>query len=191
MSPSTPLDRRTVLQSLLGGGCIAALAPGAAAAAWRAVASGGSGAGTRALDAEQTRLVTVVSDAILPRSETPGALDVGVVPWIDTIVAGYFTDAQRAGFFFGLAAMDDRARAILGAPLAELPAAARDGVLVDLDLACGSKNPTPPERGYAQLKDLVLHGYFTSEPVQKDLLNVVVVPGRYDPSVPNPPAGAR
>ena len=38
-----------------------------------------------------------------------------------------------------------------------------------------------------KLKELVIVGYFTSKPVQTDILKVVVVPGRYDPNVPMAP----
>ena len=191
MAPLTALNRRTLLQSLLGGGLVAALSPSAASGAWQTVAAAGAGANTRILDAEQTRLVTLVADTILPRTDTPGAIDVGVVQWIETIVAGYFSEAQRARFLSGLAAIDDFARSIVGAPLAVLPVAARAAIITDLDSACGIKNPTPPQRGYIDLKELVLHGYFTSQTVQKDLLQVVVVPGRYDPSVPDASRGAK
>jgi hypothetical protein len=34
-----------------------------------------------------------------------------------------------------------------------------------------------------KLKELVIHGYFTSKPVQQDLLKVVIVPGRFDADV--------
>lgn len=41
-----------------------------------------------------------------------------------------------------------------------------------------------------RLKGLVLHGYFTSERVQKEVLKVQVMPGRFDGCVPmTAPAG--
>ena len=45
--------------------------------------------------------------------------------------------------------------------------------------------------GYAKLKELVIVGYFTSKPVQTDILKVVVVPGRYDPNVPMAPPSVK
>jgi hypothetical protein len=62
-------------------------------------------------------------------------------------------------------------------------------VMDSLDAACGSKDLTPAQRGYVQLKELIVYGYFTSKPVQQDLLKVVIVPGRFDADVRITPAG--
>ncbi|MBI3792652.1 MAG: hypothetical protein HY275_17485, partial [Gemmatimonadetes bacterium] len=43
---------------------------------------------------------------------------------------------------------------------------------------------TPEARGYQQLRALVLHGYFTSDVVMKDVLHTVVMPGRFDGAAP-------
>jgi len=51
-------------------------------------------------------------------------------------------------------------------------------------------DPTPAQRGYAQLKELVVYGYFTSKRVQQDILKVVIVPGQFDANVLIPPASA-
>jgi hypothetical protein len=41
-----------------------------------------------------------------------------------------------------------------------------------------------PMRTYWRLKGLVIHGYFTSERVSKDVLHVEVMPGRFEGSAP-------
>jgi hypothetical protein len=41
-----------------------------------------------------------------------------------------------------------------------------------------------PMRTYWRLKGLVVHGYFTSERVSKDVLHVEVMPGRFEGSAP-------
>jgi hypothetical protein len=41
-----------------------------------------------------------------------------------------------------------------------------------------------PARSWWQLKGLVVHGYFTSEPVMKDVLKTVVMPGRFEGAAP-------
>jgi len=184
VAPLNPLDRRTLLKSLVAGGLAAALAPGTAEAAWRAVAAASKSVGAAFLDSDDTRLIVALADTILPRTDTPGAVDLGVVPWIDTVVAGYFTEAQRTQFHAGLAAIEDYSRLTVGAPLETLSSGVRAGIVTFLDAGCGIKAPTPAQHAYVQLKELILYGYFTSEIVQKELLHVVVVPGRYDPSVP-------
>lgn len=178
------VGRRELLGGLLKGSLVAALVPGTAAAAWRTVAAASADAPLRVLDPPNARLVALVADTILPRTETPGATDVGVVRWIDTVAADYLPEAKRREFLDGLVAIDANAVALTGSPLGMLPAGAVAGVISGLDAACGRKSLVSAERGYALLKELVVHGYFTSEPVQKDVLRTVVIPGRFDPSVP-------
>ncbi len=166
------------------GGVVAALLPDAASAAWRVVAATASGTPPRVLTAPQADLTALIADVILPRTDTPSATDVGVVNWIDAVVADYLSPARRRDFLEGLAAIDDLAVAATGRPMASLPSGAVAGVITGLDAVCGVKNLGSAERGYALLKELVIFGYFTSETVQRDILKVTIVPGRFDPSVP-------
>ena len=48
-----------------------------------------------------------------------------------------------------------------------------------------------PARTYWRLKGLIVRGYFTSEPVMKNVLKHVVMPGRFDGSAPVAIAGRR
>jgi len=189
MSSTIKIDRRALLHAMVRGGLALSLLPGCAEAAWSAVAAGVQ-APRRVFSASESSLIAIIADAILPRSDTPGATDVGVPAWIDAVVGGYFSATQRANFLAGLTAIEDFALSRPGARLAVLQGGPLSAVIADLDAACGAKDPTPAQRGYAQLKELVIVGYFTSKPVQMDILKVVIVPGRFDPDVPIAPPGA-
>ncbi len=70
--------------------------PGFAESAWSAVgAAAGSNPPPRALSTADAGMIAVIADAILPRSDTPSATDVGVPAWIDVVVGGYFSDTRR------------------------------------------------------------------------------------------------
>jgi gluconate 2-dehydrogenase gamma chain len=184
--PSTiKIDRRNLIRNLVGGGLALSLMPGFAEAAWSALAADTHT--PRVLGSTHTGMIALIADTILPRSDTPGATDVGVPAWIEVVVAEYFTDARRSSFLADLAAIDDFALATSGARLPLLKGNALTQVIADLDAACAAKDLTPAQRGYVQLKELIIVGYFTSKPVQQDILKVVVVPGRYDPNVPIAP----
>ncbi len=120
------------------------------------------------LTAEQKATVRAYADALLPRTTTPGALDVKVPEFIDVIVADQYMDAEREGLAAGLGHLE--------------AAAARTRVLTALEQPVAK--PTPATRGYQQLRALVLHGYFTSAVVQKEVLKVNVMPGRFDGQAP-------
>jgi gluconate 2-dehydrogenase gamma chain len=189
MPGTTKIDRRAAIHSLLRGGLALSLVPGFAEQAWSVVAAGHRSA-ARALDANQAQMVARIADTILPRTDTPGAIDVGVPAWINLVLTDYFSDAHRVAFLTDLNAIDQSAVARSGAHLATLTGAGLLAVIAPLDAATGSTDLTGAQRGYVRLKELVIHGYFTSKPVQQDLLKVVIVPGRFDADVPVAPAGA-
>jgi gluconate 2-dehydrogenase gamma chain len=180
MPTTTNMDRRAAIQTLLRGGLALSLMPGFAEAGWAAVAAGGDRPIPRALNSDQAQMIALIADVVLPRSDTPGAIDAGVPSWIDLVVAEYFSAPRRAGFLADLAAIDESAKSTSGGLMK---------VIAGLDAACGSKDLTPAQRGYVQLKELIIYGYFTSKPVQQDLLKVVIVPGRFDADVRITPAG--
>jgi len=187
MPNTTKIDRRTLIHNLAQGGLLLSLVPGFAESAWSAVAAGTQKL-TPGLGTGHAGVIGAIADVILPRSETPSATDVGVPAWIDVVVAEYFSDAQRSSFRAELDAIDNFAQVTSGARVSALKGSALAAVIASLDAAVVAKDPAPAQRGYARLKELVIVGYFTSKPVQTDILKVVVVPGRYDPNVPMAPA---
>jgi hypothetical protein len=177
------MDRRAAIHTLLKGGLALSLMPGFAETAWSAIDAGGNRPTPRALNSDQTQMIALIAEVILPRSDTPGAIDVGVPAWIDLVIAEYFSDVRRAAFLADLGAIDQLALSQSGAHFTALSGGDLAKVVATLDAATGSKDLTPAQRGYVKLKELVIHGYFTSKPVQQDLLKVVIVPGRFDADV--------
>jgi hypothetical protein len=186
MPSSTQIDRRALIKTLARGGLALSLTAGAAEAVWSAIAAEGARE-PRVLEATQSGMIARIADTILPRTDTPSATDVGVLPWIDLVLAEYFSDAQRSVFLADLAAIDDFALTAAGAPVVRLEDLRLARVIATLDAASGSLDLTPPQRGYVHLKELIIHGYFTSKPVQQDILKFVIMPGRYDADVPLAP----
>ena len=80
---------------------------------------GRAAAGTRSCPvARLGATLAALADAIIPRTDTPSATEVGVLGWIDVIAADYYTDADRLALTTGLDAIDAQARAIAGQPFA-------------------------------------------------------------------------
>jgi gluconate 2-dehydrogenase gamma chain len=178
--------RRDLLRAAASAAALSLL-PRDAMAAWsRSV----SPAFTSSLTPAQQRLIAALADAILPRTDTPGATDVGVPAFIDVIVQDYYNDAERAEFTSGVAAIDQLSNTMTGSPFASLTGAQLVSVMNALDKPADRN--TPAARGYSRIKGLVIHGYFTSERVQKDVFKTNIMPGRFDGSAPLPAkAGGR
>lgn len=139
---------------------------------------------TGSLSPAQRSTVAALADAILPRTDSPGATDVGVPSFIDVIVTEYYSVTERAEFTAGVGAIDALAVAMTGQSFAALTGASLVSVMNALDRP--TDRTAPAVRGYARLKPLIIHGYFTSEKVQKDVVKTEIWPGRYDGSAPVP-----
>lgn len=160
------MKRRDLLRAA-GAATALAVLPRHAEAAWTRVLAGYQTANS--LTASQRALVGGIADTIFPRSDTPSASDVGVVDWVNLIVAEYYAEDVRTSFIQGLDAIDGQVRASQGKAFAELNTDAQQQVVAALDAPADRR--AVEARAYSRLKSLVVHGYFTSERVQRDVLH--------------------
>ena len=139
----------------------------------------------RTLNPQQQRLVTQIAEMIIPETDTPGATSVKVPQFIDLILTEWMSDEEKAAFLAGLADIDVQAVA-MGAPrFVEMAEAKRGDFLSGLD----AKRPQKTGAGHAfeRIKALTVYGYFTSEPVQVDILKTQMFFNGYDGNVPFTP----
>src|ERR1700730_4715529 len=62
------------------------------------------------LSQPQADVVSAVAEIIIPRTDTPGAIDVGVPGFIDRVLEDVYTDEDRRRYLTGLAAFDAAAQ---------------------------------------------------------------------------------
>ena len=135
----------------------------------------------RALDAHALRTVTVAAERIIPATDTPGATDAGVSAFIDKMLAGWHTAAERDRFLAGLAELDTRCRERAGKDFVECTAADQVAVLSAFDDA--ARSTSLGEHWFARLKYLTVYGYCTSEAGMR-ALGLFPLPWRYDGCAP-------
>ena len=168
------MKRRDLLRAA-GAATALAVLPRHAEAAWARVLAGYQTA--NGLTVSQRALVGGIADTIFPRTDTPSASDVGVVDWVNLIVAEYYADDVRAPFIEGLDALDAQVRTSQGKAFGELNAEAQQQVVAALDTP--SDRRTVEARAYSRLKSLIVHGYFTSERIQRDVLRSQMIHDRF------------
>ena len=173
------MERRELLRAIASAAALTALSPNKTLAAWSRVASGIPLANE--LSKPHLALVRAIADTIIPRTDTPSATDVGVHKFVDVIVNEHLTEAERVAGLAGLDAIDARARTESNVAFAELNAEKRSAMIDSFEK--GDRN-AEPSRTYWRLKGLVVHGYFTSEPVMRDVLKVTVMPGKFEGAAP-------
>lgn len=132
------------------------------------------------LTAKQFETASAVAERILPRTDTPGALDVGVPAFIDLMVGVYMPADEKRVFTAGLDEVESASHAAHQRSFAQLSPAQQDAVLKRIAEASQSQEKT----FFHQMKELTLLGYFTSETVGKNVLHYDPIPGRYQACIP-------
>lgn len=180
------MDRRTLLER-------AALLIGASALA-SGCSGGGGGFVFEGFTDSQKSTLAALAETILPRTETPGAIDVGVPMRLERMLELWGAPDTAKDFIRVLGEVD--ALPSDGRAFANLDAEERHALLRVHDEAAmqpsgeeqGARFPAPGpgvvDRGYGRLKDLIVTLYFMSEEPLQDQVPYVHSPGRWDPSVP-------
>jgi len=164
---SLPLERRNFLGALAGLLGVAALPAGALAAP-----------AAPALSKERMQLIAAVAESYIPRTDTPGAADVGVPGLFAAMLANWAAPDTKTAFLGRLDAIDAAARAEAGKPFAKLTAKQRNAVLKAYDAA----NFAAPD--YKRMRDLFVILYYNSEPGATVELRYEHAPGPFEPSIP-------
>jgi hypothetical protein len=193
------MNRRQALKSI---GVAAALplssselfALGRTAHAHVQAAQGGDRYIFQSLDNEQSEILSVATELIIPETDTPGARSASVPEFIDAVLTGWFNEDERKRFLRGIRDLDERARAADGVGFPSCANAAQIRILQELEAEAlrelGDVEPTrvarralqsaPGAPFFSVLKWLTVFGYYTSAAGMDQELSYVEFPGTYD-----------
>jgi len=144
----------------------------------------------RTLNTHQHATVKALAEMIIPRTNTPGASDVGVAEFVDLILTEWYEEAERTRFLSGLAEVDSRSQALFGRDFVDGSSLQQSDIL----MALGEKmveevgqqarplrrrGASTPANFYAMLRHLTLTAYYTSEAGATDELHFEMIPGSY------------
>lgn len=182
------MDRREVLR-LLATGTALQLTP----LRWRMLGREArvllsSQAIPRTLNTHQHSTVSALAELILPRSDTPGATDVGAADFIDLILTEWYDEADRSRFLNGIADVDARTKALFGHDFIDCSPDQQGQILIALgEQLAGAWSlhdrylaESPPDPTfYSMLRRLTLTAYYTSEAGATEELHFEIIPDRY------------
>lgn len=144
------------------------------------------------LSSEQGTLISQLSEIIIPKTDTPGAIDVGVPEFIDKMLKDVYSKEDQDRFIAGLNEFDDAAQKESGDvfigmdvedQLTFVTRVHKEGV------ETMKAKPSDPKPFIMAVKELTLLGYFTSEVGATKVLQYAPVPGAYKGCVPLEEAG--
>ncbi len=182
------MDRRAAL-GLLTATAAAAYAPDELLSLGRSFHRRIVNGSRRVLNAQQDATLLVLTDLILPATDTPGAKAAGVNAFIDLLLAEWVDPEDKDRFLKGLADVDTRARTAFGKDFIQGTPEQQTALLVVLDDETARWKASPeatrgPEPFYRNLKWVTLFGYFTSEVGALQEEHYAIIPGRYVPCAP-------
>lgn len=181
-----------------------------AGAALLALALGIPAAGVKLTDLDaadlpsdrQRRLIVEVSDLVIPRTDTPGAMDVGVGDFVvlalahglsgtrapmasETITASVAPFRRRDGSLRHLAWLEHMLDRAAGGDFLRHGQAERASLLTALDAEAFAQGAPPSP--WTAIKGLILTGYYTSEAGGSQELRYELVPGKWEWDIPLTP----
>ncbi|MCP9770479.1 gluconate 2-dehydrogenase subunit 3 family protein [Lacihabitans sp. LS3-19] len=120
----------------------------------------------------QQKIVAEIAELIIPKTNTPGAKDVGVPAFIKMMLKDCYKEPEQQSFVEGLASMES-------VKFLSLNTDERKGVLklLEQETKKNTGNVTPFWR---LIKELTLLGYFTSEAGLKASFEYVQIPGKLE-----------
>jgi gluconate 2-dehydrogenase gamma chain len=144
----------------------------------------------RFLSAEEMQIASAMADQILPRTDTPGALDVGVPAFIDRLLADFHPEREKAILRAGLARAQVEARAEHQTAFWALPAPQMTALMTRYDQEAFDQSRRtasdidPPPHFFRMMKEMTTVGFFTSETGASKVLKYAAVPGPWKADIP-------
>ncbi|WP_372778264.1 gluconate 2-dehydrogenase subunit 3 family protein [Litorivivens sp.] len=142
------------------------------------------------LNETQRATCSVLAEMIIPRTDTPGAIDAGVPHFIELMVSDWYTNTERTIFLEGLATLNSYCLKEHGSPFLTCSQEDQIAALTHMEvLASGYKSklsamPFAKEVDehvpfFGKLKELTVIGYYTSEVGAKQELIYQPMPMEY------------
>lgn len=144
---------------------------------------------------EQRLQLAMMSERIIPTTDTPGAIAAGVPEFIERIVFQWYTQTEREIFLHGMDMSNVFSQQQLGGLFVDLSPEQQDVVLAQMEVQGGAKplfsgfemQPSLEEDRSAffpKLKELVVVGYYTSEIGATEELRYEAMPMEYKGDIP-------
>lgn len=129
-------------------------------------------------DAATSKKVALLTEMIIPETDTPGAIKAGVPQFVEMMVVDWFNDDERKIFLDGLASLDAYCEQQFGKPFVQCAAEQQLSALQDAEAQAKSyrtfgiagfgtdlqsKSVDYKTPFFTKLKELTVLGYYTSE----------------------------
>lgn len=145
------------------------------------------------LSEDQAIFMSSFVDFLLPKTETPGGLDVKADIFIDSIYAKTYDEAGQKNVVSQIEKFNAECKSVYGNVFAELSKEDKTACFQAHEASSPKFNPKvwgsavgkqEPVGFYRGLKSTVLWAYFTSEEIGKNVLSYDPIPGEFKGCIP-------
>jgi hypothetical protein len=148
----------------------------------------------RVLSEAQRAQIAVLAERVIPRTDTPGAIDAGVPAFIEQILTRWYTDTEYRIFMQGLDTLEQQAQQRFGNAYAACGEEQQNLLLAEQEVhARDQQRLHPPPQAsaadkplidqeapfFSKLKELVVVGYYTSEVAAQSEMVYLPIPNAY------------
>lgn len=151
---------------------------------------------TRPWTAAEAALIARLCELVIPRTDTPGALEVGVPAFVHEVAMRWLTDREFTVFTDGLHGLDTQARKRHAQAFVECTQEQQVALLAQSQSAAHDYHRAHPEKVtsdsligkvpldentpfFTRLRELITIGYQTSEAVVRTRMVYLPIPNRY------------
>jgi hypothetical protein len=131
------------------------------------------------LKLDQAELLSVIVEAIIPKTDIPGAAEIGVDKFVLTMVTDCYDEKTQANFKRGVDKVASESSAKFGKSFASLTQAQKLQILEGLQ--AGSSDD---KAFMGLLKNHTIQGFMNSEYVMTNITHYEMIPARYHGCVP-------
>ncbi len=137
------------------------------------------------LTKDEANLVTSIADTILPKSDTPGAIDVHVPEFIDLMLADNYTLEDQITFRKGLKTFTENVDQNYSNTFEKCTEDNKTSIIAEEENKSYEQLTKTYEKStYLMIKELTILGYYSSEYVMNNMLDYHAIPGRYNGCIP-------
>ncbi|MBC7746143.1 MAG: gluconate 2-dehydrogenase subunit 3 family protein [Flavobacterium sp.] len=134
------------------------------------------------INRDQEDSVASLTDAIIPKTDTPGAVDIAAHLFVLKMVDDCYTKEEQVTFVKGLEEFNKLTKLKYESNFAELNPVQKKELLTSLEK--DEKLPEEIRSFYFSVKDLTILGFTTSQYYLTEVKKYNIIPGKYQGSVP-------
>jgi gluconate 2-dehydrogenase gamma chain len=142
--------------------------------------------------AKEAPLISQVAEIIIPKTDTPGAIEAGVPGFIDKMLKDVYSPEEQGRFMDAMRAFNERAEKETGDTFIDLDGKEQTAFVNKLHkeaVEAVRADPKQPRPFIMLMKELTMLGFFTSEAGATQVLQYMPVPGAYKGCIPLSEAG--